>query len=73
MCTREMTLGEEMLQRGIFLRLTLPLGTALAIRTATALRALVGFVRNSGWLDKSRGLVPRLYFMEDRLKCRNLI
>ena len=28
---------------------------------------------NSGWLDKSRGLVPRLYFMEDRLKCRNLI
>lgn len=23
------------------------------------------FVRNSGWLDKSRGLVPRLYFMED--------
>lgn len=56
-----------------FLRLSLPLWATLALRSAAALRALVGFVRNSGWLDKSRGLVPRLYFMEDRPKCRNLI
>ena len=45
----------------------------MAIRASAALRTLVEFVRNSGWLDKSRALCPVLYFMEDKLKCRNRI
>ena len=65
--------GSAMLLKRNFLRLALPMWSSVAIRTLTTLRTLMEFVRNSGWLDKSRGLVPRLYFMEDRLKCRNLI
>ena len=65
--------GSAMLLKRNFLRLPLPMWASVAVRTTTPLRTLMGFVRNSGWLDKSRGLVPRLYFMEDRLKCRNLI
>ena len=47
-------------QKRSFLRLISLMWPALAMRPTTTLLPLLGFVRSSGWLGKSRGLVPHL-------------
>ena len=45
--------GSVMLPRKNFLRLISLLWPTMAVRTTTALRTLMGFVRKSGWLSKN--------------------
>ena len=53
--------GLEMLQKRSFLRLISLLCTTVAMRAAMELLALVGFVRNSGCLDKITGSCALFY------------